>query len=165
MFAYQLYGIEPDVMTLAKSLGAGVPIGAFVVHQKKIGEVLTPGSHGSTYGGNPLVCAAALAVFKAIRKERLLAASVKWGAYFGKRLEELKMKYAIIKEVRGSALMRGVELTVPGAAIVERCLKRGLLINCTQDRVLRIMPALTVTKKILDQALIILDEALSEEKV
>lgn len=165
MFAYQLYGIEPDVMTLAKSLGAGVPIGAFVIHQNKLGGIMTPGSHGSTYGGNPLVCAASLAVFKTIRKERLLAASVKWGAYFGKKLEELKAKYAIIKEVRGPALMRGVELTVPGANIVERCLKQGLLINCTQDRVLRLMPALTVTKKLLDRALAILDAALSEEKV
>jgi len=165
MFAYQLYGIEPDVMTLAKSLGSGVPIGAFVIHQNKLGEIMTPGSHGSTYGGNPLVCAAALAVFKAIRKERLLAASVRWGAYFGKKLEELKSKHSIIKEVRGSALMRGIELTVPGANVVERCLKGGLLINCTQDRVLRFLPALTITKKTLDQALVILDKALAEEKV
>ncbi len=165
MFAYQLYGIEPDVMTLAKSLGSGVPIGAFVIRQSKMGEIMTPGSHGSTYGGNPLVCAASLAVFKAIRKERLLAASIKWGAYLGKRLEELKKKYPIIKEVRGPALMRGLELTVPGAGIVDRCLKGGLLINCTQDRVLRIMPALTVTKKTLDKALAILDQALAEEKV
>lgn len=165
MFAYQLYDIEPDVMTLAKSLGAGVPIGAFVVHQKKLGEVMIAGTHGSTYGGNPLVCAASLAVFKAIRKERLLAASVKWGAYFGKKLDELKSKYAVIKEIRGAALMRGVELTVPGAGVAERCLQRGLLINCTQERVLRLMPALTITKKLLDQALAILDQALSEETV
>lgn len=165
MFAYQLYGIEPDVMTLAKSLGAGVPIGAFVVHQNKLGNVMTPGTHGSTYGGNPLVCAAALAVFKAIRKEKLLSAAQKMGAYLGEKLEELKSKYPFILEVRGPALMRGVQLSVPGAAIVERCLKKGLLINCTQDRVLRIMPALTVSKKIMDRAMAILDEALAEEKV
>ncbi len=164
MFAYQLYGIEPDVMTLAKSLGAGVPIGALVIHESQLGSVMTPGSHGSTYGGNPLVCAAALAVFKAIRKERLLAAAQKMGSYFGQKLEALKAKYAFIVEVRGPALMRGLELSVPGAGIVDRCMKKGLLINCTQDRVLRIMPALTVSKKIMDRALTILDAALAEEK-
>ena len=163
LFAYQHYGIEPDVMTLAKSLGSGVPIGAFVIHEDKLGNVMVPGTHGSTYGGNPLVCAAALATFKAIRKGKLLAASVKWGNYLGKRLLEMKAKYPVIREVRGSALMRGVELSIPGAGIVERCLKRGLLINCTQENVLRIMPALIVTKKIMDQALAILDETLSEE--
>ncbi len=162
MFAYQLYGMEPDVMTLAKSLGAGVPIGAFVIHEKKLGKIMTPGSHGSTYGGNPLVCAAALAVFKAIRKERLLANAAVMGRYFGEKLEELKSKHTLIREIRGTALMRGMELSVPGAAVVEKAMAKGLLINCTQECVLRLLPAITVTKKLIDRAMGILDQVLCE---
>ena len=164
MFAYQLYNIEPDVMTLAKSLGAGVPIGALVIHTKKLGTLMGPGSHGSTYGGNPLVCAAALAVFKVIRKERLLKNAQRMGEYLGTKLAALKAKHALIREIRGTALMRGVELSIPGAAVVEKAMAKGLLINCTQDKVLRILPAITVTQKLIDRAMTILDEALSECK-
>jgi acetylornithine/N-succinyldiaminopimelate aminotransferase len=162
VFAFQHYGIEPDLFTLAKSLGSGVPIGALVVNRKVKKEVFTPGTHATTYGGNPLVTAAALAVFKAIKKEKLLQNTVKMGAYLGERLEALKKKYSIIKEIRGLALMRGVELTMPGATLVDNARDKGLLINCTQEKVLRIMPALTVTKKILDQGLAILEEVLKE---
>lgn len=162
VFAFQHYGIEPDLFTLAKSLGSGVPIGALVVNNKVKKEVFTPGSHATTYGGNPLVAAAALAVFKAIKKEKLLQNAVKMGAYLGERLEAMKKKYPIIREVRGMALMRGVELTISGAAIADKARDKGLLINCTQDKVLRIMPAITVTKKLLDKGLSILEEVLKE---
>lgn len=160
MFAFQHYGIEPDLMTLAKSLGSGVPIGALVVNNKIKKEVFTPGTHATTYGGNPLVTAAALAVFKAIKKEKLLANAVKMGNYMESRLKEMQKKYSIIKEIRGKALMKGVELTIPGASIADQCREKGLLINCTQDKVLRIMPSLTVSKKEMDKALAILDEVL-----
>lgn len=157
-FAFQHYGIEPDLMSLAKSLGSGVPIGALVVNRRIKEEVLTPGTHASTYGGNPLVSAAALAVFKAIEKEKLLKNAQRMGEYLKEKLEALKKKYSLIKEVRGIGLMVGMELDRPGAEIVNQARANGLLINCTQDRVLRIMPAMTVTKRMIDQAIEILDD-------
>ena len=164
MFAFQHYGIQPDLMTLAKSLGSGVPIGALVVNDKVTGDIFTPGSHASTYGGNPLVCAAALAVFKAIRKEKLLQNTEAMGRYLRDKLNGLKQKYSFIKEVRGKSLMLGVELDRPGASVVDKARELGLLINCTQDKVLRIMPALTVTKRMIDRAVAILDRVFSEAK-
>lgn len=162
MFAYQHYGIEPDLMTLAKSLGNGVPIGALVVNSKIKREVLTPGSHASTYGGNPVVCAAALAVFKTIRKEKLLQNAERLGAFLGTRLLEFQSKFPVIREVRGIGLMHGVELNQPGQAYVDRAREKGLLINCTQEKVLRIMPAITISKKWLDKGLFILEKVFKE---
>lgn len=161
-FVYQHYGIEPDLMVLAKSLGSGVPIGALIATRNIKEEVLVPGTHASTYGGNPLVAAAALAVFKTIEKERLLQQAQQLGAYLKTKLMELKEKYSFIKEVRGIGLMMGMELDRAGADIVTRARIKGLLINCTQDRVLRIMPAMTVTKRQLDQGIAILDQVLKE---
>ncbi len=163
LFVYQHYGIEPDLMTLAKSLGGGTPIGALVANRKISKEVFTPGTHATTYGGNPLVTAAALAVFKAIKKEKLLQNTVKMGEVLGEGLETLQKKYpAIVKGVKGMALMRALELHIPGAAVVDKAREKGLLINCTQDKILRIMPALTVSKAHLKKALAILDEAIAE---
>ncbi len=161
-FAFQHYGIEPDLMSLAKSLGSGVPIGALVVNRKIKEEVLTPGTHASTYGGNPLVSVAALAVFKAIEKEGLLEHARKMGEYLISKLMEMKQKYSMIKEVRGIGLMLGVELDRPGTEIVNQARSNGLLINCTQERVLRIMPAMTVTKRLLDQGIKILNQVFEE---
>ncbi len=165
MFAYQHYGIEPDLMVLAKSLGGGVPIGALVVHKSIGREVLTPGSHASTFGGNPLVSAAALAVFKAIEEEKLLERARELGDYLKSRLEGFREKYSFVKEVRGLGLMCGMELTIPGADIAKKCIERGLLINCTQGNTIRIIPAANVPKKLLDKGLHILDGVLSEVKV
>ena len=161
-FAYQNYGIEPDIMTLAKSLGGGVPIGAIIVNNKISKEVFTPGTHGSTYGGNPLVCAASLAVFKAIRKEKLLTNAVRVGEYFGEKLEALKQRFSFIEKVKGIAMMRGLELTIPGQPIADKAREKGLLINCTQEKVLRIMPPINVSKKIIDDGMRILEEVLEE---
>lgn len=162
LFCYQNYGVEPDIMTLAKSLGGGVPIGAMVV-RKEIADTLPPGSHASTFGGSPLVCAASLAIFKAIDKEELLKNVNVMREYLLSCLKILKEKFPIIKEIRGMGLMIGVELTKEGKPIVEECIRRGLLINCTQARVLRIMPPLIVTKRQIDQAMRILDGVLSEK--
>ena len=163
MFAFQLYGIEPDLMTLAKSLGGGTPIGALVVNRRIQKEVLTAGTHASTYGGNPLVCAAALGVFKAIKKEKLLQNAVTMGEFLGERLEKLRAKFpALIQRVKGVALMRALELSVPGAPVVDRCREKGLLINCTQEKVLRIMPAINVSKTLLKEGLEILETVLKE---
>ncbi|MEK6732314.1 MAG: aspartate aminotransferase family protein [Candidatus Omnitrophota bacterium] len=159
MFGFEHYGILPDIMTLAKSLGGGLPIGAMVAG-KKFTDVLKPGMHASTFGGSPVVCSASLAVFEAIKKEGLLSNTVKMGEYLVGKLNELKKKKSIIKEIRGKGLMIGIELTVPGKEIVEKCFKERLLINCTHDKVLRIMPGMIVTKKQIDRAVEILDKVM-----
>jgi len=159
LFCYQNYDITPDIMTLAKALGGGLPIGAMLV-KKDIADILGPGTHASTFGGSPLVCKAALAVLRAIQKEKLLSNTQKMGEYLFSKLNELKNKYPLIKEIRGMGLMAGVELNVGGEQVVQKCLEKGLLINCTQETVLRIMPALDITKKEIDQAIRILEEAL-----
>lgn len=162
IFAYQHYGIEPDLMTLAKSLGNGVPIGALVVNKKIKKDVFTPGTHATTYGGNPLVCAAALAVFKTIQKGGLLQNVEKQGHYLRQRLEQWKGKYQAIQEIRGKGLMCGVELDRSGQAYVDKARERGLLINCTQEKTLRIMPAITISRSWLDQGLKILEKVFKE---
>lgn len=161
MFAFQNYGVVPDVMTLAKSLGGGLPIGAAVA-RAKFQDVLAPGTHASTFGGSPIVCAAALAVFDAIKKERLLQNANAMGAYLKKALEGLKKKYRLIKDIRAMALIIGIELRMKGEDIYKECLESGLLINCTQGTVLRIMPPLTVTKNQIDMAAAILDKVFAK---
>lgn len=161
MFAYQHYNVQPDVMTLAKSLGGGMPIGAFVVARKYC-DILQPGTHGSTFGGSPLACAAGIATFQAIHEENMLKNAVEMSAYFRQKLEDLKSKSALIREIRGLGLMLGVELTKPGAEIVDKCRAQNLLINCTHQTVLRIMPAINVTKAQIDRAVAIIAKALVE---
>ncbi|MBN1526025.1 MAG: aspartate aminotransferase family protein [Candidatus Omnitrophica bacterium] len=163
MFAFKNFGVIPDVMTLAKSLGGGIPIAACVA-RGKFADVLTPGTHASTFGGSPLVCAAGLAVFEAIEKEKLLQNANAMAAYLRKKLEALKEKYDFIGQIRNMALVVGVELMVKGDEIYKECLESGLLINCTQDRILRIMPPLNVTKKEIDKAVAILNNVLSKIK-
>ena len=159
LFCYQHYGIAPDIMTLAKALGGGLPIGVMVV-KKEIADTLTAGTHASTFGGGPVICRAALAVLKAIQKEKLLKNAQTNGEYLFTKLNQLKNKYPVIKEVRGIGLMAGVELNIDGKTIVEKCIEKGLLINCTHDKVLRIMPALNITKKEIDKGITILDEVM-----
>ncbi|MFA6217235.1 MAG: aspartate aminotransferase family protein [Candidatus Omnitrophota bacterium] len=159
MFAYQQYGVTPDVVTLAKALGGGLPIGVMMV-KKSIADCMTAGTHASTFGGGAVICKAALAVLTALQKEKLLNNTMKMGAYLQQRLLELKNKYPVIKDVRGIGLMWGVELTREAQRAVEGCLKKKLLINCTHDTVLRLMPALNVTKKEIDKAVYILDSVL-----
>jgi acetylornithine/N-succinyldiaminopimelate aminotransferase len=161
MFCYQNYDVKPDVMTLAKALGGGLPIGAMVT-KKEIADILGPGTHASTFGGSPLVCKAALGVFKAIQKEKILTNVIKMSEYLFTKLEELKKKHSQILELRGMGLMIGIELNIEGQQIVKKALERGLLINCTHNRVIRLMPALNVTKKQIDKAIRILDDILSE---
>ena len=161
IFCFKNYGVTPDVMTLAKAIGGGVPIGACVAREK-FQDVLTPGTHASTFGGSPLVSAAALAVFEAIKKEKLLANTKKQGAYLTKKLEALKKKYHFIKEIRSMGLVIGVELSVEGDSIYSKCLEEGLLINCTQGNILRIMPPMNVTKAEIDKAISILDKVFAK---
>ena len=160
-FGYQLYDVEPDMMTLAKVLGGGFPVGALVV-QPRLSEVLVPGNHASTFGGSPLACAAALAVFEAIEEENLLENVKAMGAYLKEKLEGLKLRHPIIKEVRGVGLMLGAELKTDGANIFTRCMEKGLLINCTAGKVLRFLPAMTITREEIDRGMQILDAVLEE---
>jgi acetylornithine/N-succinyldiaminopimelate aminotransferase len=147
MFAYQHYDLEPDLMTLAKTLGGGVPIGALVVNRRIKREVFAPGMHASTFGGNPLVCAASLAVFKAIKKEKLLTNTIRMGELLDLEFEKLKAKYPVIESTRGIGLMRGLKLREPSAPYANEARNEGLLINATQGDVLRIMPPMTITAK------------------
>ncbi len=161
-FGYQHYHVTPDIMTLAKALGGGVAIGAMVA-KPEIARSLVPGTHASTFGGNPLACAAAIAVFEAIEEENLLDNARRMGEYTRARLLELQQEFEFIKEVRGMGLMIGVELDRPGSVMVQRCLEKGLLANCTHERVVRLMPAMTVKKEEIDEGLAILKEAMKEE--
>jgi len=154
-FGYQHFGVKPDVMTLAKALGGGVAMGAMVA-KKSVAKSLVPGTHASTFGGNPLVCAAAIAVFDAIESEGLLENARLMGEYAMGKLRAMADEIDLIKEVRGVGLMIGVELTIPGADIANTCMDRGLLINCTHDTVLRFMPPMIVKKRHIDQSLRIL---------
>ncbi|MDI6758350.1 MAG: aspartate aminotransferase family protein [Candidatus Omnitrophota bacterium] len=161
LFCYQHYGITPDVMTLAKALGGGLPIGVMIV-KKEIADILQPGTHASTFGGGPVICKAALAVLRAIQKEKLLANTQEMGEYLFSKINGLKDKYSIIKDVRGLGLMLGMELGIEGKMIVTKCQESGLLINCTHDKVLRLMPALNITKKEIDKAVAILEKAIRD---
>jgi len=160
MFAYQHYGIEPDVMTLAKPLGGGMPIGATLA-KEKVASAFEPGTHASTFGGNPLACSAALAFLKVVKKENLVEKAQERGNYFRARLEELKKKFSFVKAMRGKGLMIGLELGFPGKDIVERCRDRGLLINCTVEKILRFLPPLIIEERDIDEAVKILDTVFS----
>jgi acetylornithine/N-succinyldiaminopimelate aminotransferase len=159
-FAYQHFDVEPDIITMAKALGGGVAIGAMMA-RGEIAASLVPGKHASTFGGNCLACAAGIAVIEAIEEDKLLENTAELGRYAKDRLEQLKQKHLIIDSIRGIGLMIGIQLTSPGKGIVEKCLEKGLRINCTSGTVLRFMPAMIATKDQIDQAIDILDAVLS----
>ena len=152
---------SPFLITLAKSLGGGLPIGTLIV-KKELGDTLSFGMHASTFGGGVVICRAALGVFKAIEQEKLLKNSQKMGEYILAKLQLWSKTFPIIKEIRGLGLMLGIELSIAGKPIVEKCLARGLLINCTHENVLRLMPALNISKNEIDKALSILEQVLKE---
>jgi acetylornithine/N-succinyldiaminopimelate aminotransferase len=163
MFCWQNYGVIPDIFTLAKSLGGGLPIGVTMA-RKEFADLLTPGTHASTFGGGPVICKAALAVLKAIQDEKLLSNTNKMGEYLSEKLALLQKKYPVITDIRSMGLMCGLELDREGKPVVEACIKLGLLINCTHGNILRIMPQLGVSKKEVDKAALILDKVFSEVK-
>jgi acetylornithine/N-succinyldiaminopimelate aminotransferase len=158
MFAYQHYGIEPDILTIAKSLGGGIPIGAFIA-KDKVAFSFKPGDHGTTFGGNPLACAAAIANLKILQEEGLVEKCQKKGEYFKTQLEDLQEKYPQkIEEVRGLGLMVGMELKEEGKEIVKKCVEEGVLINCVAKKVLRFLPPLIVEKEEIDYLIEVLDK-------
>ncbi|MBW2504755.1 MAG: acetylornithine transaminase [Deltaproteobacteria bacterium] len=160
LWAYEQEGVAPDVMTLAKALAGGPPIGALLTTDA-YATSLGPGTHGSTFGGNPLLCAAALAAMRAIEEDDILAHCTAMGAYLRTQLDALEQKYDFISEVRGRGLILGVELTIDGAELVSRAMAKGLLINCTVGKVLRFLPPLIVSRDEIDEAVSILDSVLA----
>jgi len=161
-FAFQHYNLKPDAITLAKGLAAGLPLGALHARTDRAG-LMEKGSHASTFGGNHLSCAAARVVLEEIAKPSFFKNMSAVSAYIFDRLATLKKELAIIADIRGKGLHVGIELTRPGAPLVGAALARGLVINCTSERVLRLMPPLTVSRKTAREALDILEELLRVE--
>jgi acetylornithine aminotransferase len=159
LFAYEHFGVSPDIMSLAKALGNGLPIGA-MLSTEALSSAFGPGSHASTFGGTPLVTAVAKAVVTSLLNDGWLDHCRNMGTYFRAKLEEMKKRHACIKEVRGLGLIIGVELDRPGAPVLEACVQRGFLFNCAQEKVLRFVPPLVVTKKEIDQLMEALDSVL-----
>ncbi len=162
-FAHQHWEAQPDVMTLAKALGGGVAVGGLVA-RPEAAEKLRPGTHAATFGGNPLACVAALATIETIESDGLLRRAEELGEYFRQRFETLRARCPLIHEVRVKGVMIGIELTVDGAPIVQACLERRLLVNCTHTTVLRLLPALTLTDAERNQGCDILEEVLLDVK-
>jgi predicted acetylornithine/succinylornithine family transaminase len=161
LFAHEHDGVYPDIMTLAKSLAGGVPIGAMLATEE-VAKSFAPGTHASTFGGNPLATAAGLAAVSVLLEDGLLENCRRVGNHFLKRLMDLKGKYPFIGEVRGKGLIIGVELEFEGSQIVVRCMQEGFLINCTMGNILRFLPPLIVTPGEVDQLIGTLDGVLGE---
>ena len=157
LFAHELYDIKPDIMTMAKGIGGGVPMGG-ILATEKVASAFVPGDHGTTFGGGPLVCAAANAVLDVFEEENILDHVNEVGDYFISEIKKLDKE--VIADVRGKGLMVGVELTKPGAEYVDKFREAGFLINCTADNVLRFVPPLIITKEEIDEFVKALDEIL-----
>jgi acetylornithine/N-succinyldiaminopimelate aminotransferase len=161
MFAYEHFDIVPDIMTLAKALAGGAPIGTMLATDR-YAAAFVPGTHGSTFGGNPLVCAAAIATIRVILEDGILNRCEELGEYLEGELESLQHKYPFVKEVRGIGLMIGMALDIPAGDIVKKGHERGVLLNVIHEKVLRFVPPLTVTKQEINQMIAILDGILAE---
>jgi len=160
-FAYQIFGIEPDIMTIAKTMGGGFPVGAMVA-KKEIADLMGPGTHASTFGGSPLACVSCLAVIETIEKENLLENVKNMGKYLREKLEELKYEFEIIRKIKGMGLMLAIEIEKNGSKLVDICLENGLLINCTHENVIRIMPPINIRKEEIDEGIEILRNSLKK---
>jgi len=161
LFAYEHFGVTPDIMTLAKALAGGAPIGTMLARDK-FAVAFVPGTHGSTFGGNPLVCAAAIATVRTILEDGLLNRCEEIGEYLTGELEVLGKKYPFVREVRGVGLMIGMALDIPAGDIVKKGHDRGVLLNVTHDTVLRFVPPLVVTRQEIDAMIVILDGIFAE---
>ena len=163
LFAHEHYGITPDIMTLAKALGNGLPIGAMLAIEE-LSNAFGAGSHATTFGGTPLVTAVSKAVVTSLLEDGWIDHCRVVGDYFKERLEELVKKYDFIKEVRGQGLILGVEMMIPGAAVVKTMMEKGFLINCTQEKILRFIPPLIVEKEEIDLLVETLENVLDQLK-
>jgi acetylornithine aminotransferase len=150
LFAYEQLGVEPDIMTLAKGLGGGVPIGACLA-KEVVAKAFVPGSHASTFGGNPLACAAGLAVCRVLLEGRVLDQARRMGDYLAKGLSDCKDRHRAVRDVRGLGLLQGMECDIDAKTIVNECLRRGILINATGDHVIRLVPPLVISQTEIDR--------------
>jgi acetylornithine aminotransferase len=155
LFAYEQLNVQPDIMTLAKGLGGGVPIGACLA-TAPVAKAFGPGSHASTFGGNPLACAAALAVFRVLLDGRVLDQARRMGEYLSKGLSECKDRHHLVRDVRGLGLLQGMEVEMDAKTVVADCLKRGFLVNAVGEHVLRFIPPLIITQPEVDRLLDVL---------
>ncbi len=162
LFAYQHYGMEPDIMTLAKGLAGGIAVGVMLATDKVI-SAFTPGSHASTFGVNPLAAAAGLAAFKEFSNDKLLSHVEEMGTYLLNKLKNMKKRFPSIKDVRGKGLMVAVEMDSPCIEIVNYCMDKGYLINCIQEKILRFIPPLIVQKNEIDSLINILEQCFEEK--
>lgn len=160
MFAWQKYGVKPDIMTMAKALGCGVPVGAFAAVEQ-VAAALVPGDHGTTYGGNPFACAAINEVFRQYEERDILKNVQETGEYLHMRLQELVDKYDVAKETRGVGLMQGLELTIPVSDIILKALDKGLIIISAGANIIRFVPPLIISKENVDEMASILDDILA----
>lgn len=162
MFAWQNYGVKPDIMTCAKALGCGVPVGAFMMTEKTAEKSLVPGDHGTTYGGNPFVGAAVNAVFDLMEKEHITDHVQEITPYLEKRLDEFVQKYSFVKQRRGLGLMQGLVLDVPVGKVASRALEEGLIVITAGEDVLRFVPPLIIEKQHIDEMAEKLDRVFAE---
>jgi acetylornithine/N-succinyldiaminopimelate aminotransferase len=161
MFAYEHYGIKPDILTSAKALGCGVPVGAFAAREE-VANAMVPGDHGTTYGGNPLATAAVCKVFEIFEKEKIVEHVQQLEPYLWEKLEAVAAKYDVIREVRGLGFMQGMELTIPAGDVVSACLEKGLVLISAGTNIIRFVPPLVAQKQHIDQMCEILDEVFGE---
>jgi acetylornithine aminotransferase len=159
LFAHEHFGVEPDIMTLAKALANGLPIGAMLARES-VAEAFVPGSHATTFGGTPLVTAAALCTLKTLESENIIEHCLEVGEYFKDRLKALQVRHPVVQEVRGTGLLLGMELSTDGLPLVQDCLDRGFVINCVQGNILRFVPPLIIQKSEIDQLIDCLDQVL-----
>lgn len=159
-FAHQHFGVVPDAMSMAKALGNGIPLAAFEV-QQRLADVLTPGTHASTFGGTPLACAAGIAVFETLEQDNVLANANAMGELFEQELTFLKAKHSYVTDIRRLGLMIGVDVGEKVKAIQEECRKRGLLVLTAGEQTLRLMPALTINREQVLEGIAILAEAMA----
>lgn len=160
LFAYEHFHVTPDIMTLAKALGNGLPIGAMLAAEN-VADAFSPGAHASTFGGTPVITAASLETLKVIERDDIIRRSKETGNYFKEKLASLKDRHDVIEEVRGIGLLLGIRLKEPGARFVTACLERGFLINCIQETVLRFVPPLIISKEEIDALIDCLDAVLA----
>lgn len=159
-FSYEHYGVEPDIITLAKGMGGGFPVGAMLA-KNPIAKYFDTGAHGTTYGGNPLACAVALSVMKEILTQNMLDHVAQTGAYFIQKLEDLSLKYDQLEDVRGQGLMIGVDMNIPVSPFVKKLRQNGLMTTMAGDKTLRFTPPLIVTEEEINEALNILEKCLN----
>jgi predicted acetylornithine/succinylornithine family transaminase len=160
LFAYEHFGIEPDIMTLAKAIGGGLPLGAMLA-KEKVARSFVPGAHASTFGGNPLACSVGLAVLKTLLRGGVLKNCQKMSQVLLAGLESLRSRFPFVQSVRGLGLIAGMELAVEGDRIVTDCMRAGLLINCTAHKVLRFVPPLIINQRDIERGLGILEKVLA----